>query len=122
MRVLAYLHRNNICHRDIKLDNIIIDDSMSMKLIDFGFISDLESKESKLNLFCGTPSYMPLEIIKKESYYGPPVDMWSAGVVLFNMLCNTFPFKRINEKDLFQKICSGGLIYLIMYLQMHRIY
>ena len=108
LRALAYLHQNNICHRDIKLDNIIIDDSMSIKLIDFGFGSHFEDKESKLNLFCGTPSYMPPEIIKKESYYGPPVDMWSAGVVLFNLLCNTFPFKGVDEKDLFQKICNGG--------------
>ena len=107
LSALAYLHKNNICHRDIKLENIIIDDSMSIKLIDFGFGIHVNSNESKLNLFCGTPSYMAPEIVKKENYYGPPADMWSAGVVLFNMLCNTFPFKGVDEKDLYQKIKQG---------------
>ena len=107
LNALAYLHKKNICHRDIKLDNIIIDDSMSIKLIDFGFGVHVNSNEKKLNLFCGTPSYMAPEIVKKENYYGQPVDMWSAGVVLFNMLCNTFPFKGVDEKDLYHKIKLG---------------
>ena len=107
LNALAYLHKKNICHRDIKLENIIIDDSMSIKLIDFGFGIHVNSNEKKLNLFCGTPSYMAPEIVKKEDYYGPPADMWSAGVVLFNMLCNTFPFKGVDEKDLYHKIKQG---------------
>jgi MAP/microtubule affinity-regulating kinase len=107
LNALAYLHKKNICHRDIKLDNIIIDDSMCIKLIDFGFGIHVNSNEKKLNLFCGTPSYMAPEIVKKKDYYGQPADMWSAGVVLFNMLCNTFPFKGVDEKDLYHKIKLG---------------
>lgn len=104
---LSYIHKKNICHRDIKMENIIIDDCLNIKLIDFGFGIHFKSSDSKLNLFCGTPNYMPPEIIKKVEYYGPPADMWSAGIVLFNLLCGTFPFKGQNEKELFNKICNG---------------
>ena len=104
---LAYIHKNNICHRDIKLDNIIIDDCLNIKLIDFGFGIHFKSLDTKLKLFCGTPNYMPPEIIKKVEYYGPAADMWSAGIVLFHLLCGTFPFRGSNEKELFTKICNG---------------
>ena len=50
---------------------------------------------------------MPPEIIKKVEYYGPAADMWSAGIVLFHLLCGTFPFRGSNEKELFAKICNG---------------
>lgn len=107
MSALSYIHKKNICHRDIKMENIIIDDCLNIKLIDFGFGIHFKSLDSKLNLFCGTPNYMPPEIIKKVEYYGPPADMWSAGIVLFNLLCGTFPFRGQNEKELFNKICNG---------------
>ena len=104
---LAYIHKNNICHRDLKLDNIIIDDCLNIKFIDFGFGIHFKSLDAKLKLFCGTPNYMPPEIIKKVEYYGPAADMWSAGIVLFHLLCGTFPFRGSNEKELFTKICNG---------------
>jgi MAP/microtubule affinity-regulating kinase len=84
--VLAYLHQRNVTHRDIKLENIIIDNRGIIKLIDFGFCC-CSSSEAKLKVFCGTPSYMCPEIVMKKEYVGPPTDIWATGILLFAMLC-----------------------------------
>jgi serine/threonine protein kinase len=65
------------------------------------------SKE-RLKIFCGTPSYMSPEIVSKKEYYGGPSDIWACGVLLYNLLVGTFPFKSVTtEKDLFRKILRG---------------
>lgn len=84
--VLAHLHSRNVTHRDIKLENIIIDSKGIIKLIDFGFCC-CTSSDTKLKIFCGTPSYMCPEIVMKKEYYGPPTDIWATGILLFALLC-----------------------------------
>ena len=66
---VAYLHEKNVVHRDLKLDNILIDDHKRIKLIDFGF-SVCAGPDFKLKLFCGTPHYMDPDIVKKKEYNG----------------------------------------------------
>ena len=105
--VMQYCHSLNVTHRDIKLENILLDDSNSVKLIDFGF-STCMPQEKKSNLFCGTPSYMAPEIVSRREYTGPPVDIWALGVLLFAMLCGCFPFKGINDAELYRKIQKGN--------------
>ena len=100
-----YLHSKSIIHRDIKLDNILIEeDTHAIKLIDYGFSVVQSATQTKLKIFCGTPSYMAPEIVRKHDYDGKPVDMWALGVVLFVMLTGCFPFRGQNEKDLFTRI------------------
>lgn len=103
---MAYLHSKNVTHRDIKLENIIIDKSGKIKLIDFGFCC-CTSPDTKLKVFCGTPSYMCPEIVTKKEYYGPPTDIWATGILLFALLCGQFPFKGSSDKDLYKKIARG---------------
>jgi serine/threonine protein kinase len=80
--------------RDLKLDNILIDQNKNIKIIDFGF--SIQSKSSAmLKLFCGTPSYMCPEIINRKPYLGPPADMWSIGVILYTMVNGVLPFKSM---------------------------
>jgi len=64
---IAYLHSKNIVHRDVKLENIIIDNTY-VKIIDFGFAT-FHQTNKLLNFFCGTPSYMPPEIIQKKGIF-----------------------------------------------------
>ena len=102
-----YLHSRNVTHRDIKLENIIIETKKnSIKLIDFGFCC-CTSSDIKLKVFCGTPSYMCPEIVMKKEYIGPPTDIWAAGILLYAMLCGQFPFRGSSDKDLYKKIARG---------------
>ena len=104
------MHSRNVTHRDIKLENIIIDKKGVIKLIDFGFCC-CSSPDIKLKVFCGTPSYMCPEIVMKREYVGPPTDIWASGILLFAMLCGQFPFRGTNDKDLYKKISTGHFIY-----------
>ncbi len=106
---LAYCHNKSVTHRDIKMDNILIEDNGTTKLIDFGF-SILSKKDVRLNMFCGTPSYMSPEIINKKDYFGPPSDMWAVGVILYAMLTGTFPFKSSMNRELYRKISKGSYL------------
>jgi len=115
---LLYLHEQNITHRDIKLENIIIKNKTEIKIIDFGF-SVIAAKDKLLNFFCGTPNYMPPEIILKKDYLGEFSDIWSIGILLYTILCGSFPFrgmvifiyfiliKAFSEKELYNKILKG---------------
>ena len=103
------MHNEDVAHRDIKLENILIENhTKKVKIIDFGFCCC--SKE-KLKIFCGTPSYMSPEIVSKREYYGAPADIWACGVLLYVLLLGTFPFKSSFEKDLFRKIQRGIFSY-----------
>ena len=100
---MGYLHRNHMAHRDIKLENILIDRNYDIKIIDFGF--GMYNPENKLqNFFCGTPNYMPPEISAKKCYIGQKADMWSLGILFYKMLCADFPFKGENEKELYKDV------------------
>jgi serine/threonine protein kinase len=104
---LAYCHSRNVAHRDIKLENILLNEEKTMvKLIDFGFSTCIPN-EKKVKLFCGTPSYMAPEIVSKKEYSGPPADIWALGVLLFALLCGRFPFKGANDNELYKRICKG---------------
>ena len=117
---IFYLHEKNIFHRDIKLENIIIKNKIDIKIIDFGF-GACSPRNKLLNFFCGTPSYMPPEIVLKKDYLGEYADIWSIGILLYTILCGSFPFRGIffififflfmlafSEKDLYNKITKGN--------------
>jgi serine/threonine protein kinase len=100
---VEYLHSINVAHRDLKLDNILIEDGKSIKIIDFGF-SVLSNPSQKLKIFCGTPSYMAPELTQKREYDGKAVDMWALGVLLFVLLAGSFPFRGHSESELYSRI------------------
>lgn len=92
-----------MAHRDIKLENVMLDAGGNVKIIDFGFSTCIPN-DKKIKLFCGTPSYMAPEIVAKQEFCGPPTDIWASGVLLFAFFCGCFPFRGQNDKDLYKKI------------------
>jgi serine/threonine protein kinase len=95
----------NVAHRDIKLENVLFGSDKIAKLTDFGF--SVYTKDHRLKVFCGTPSYMAPEIVMRREYYGFPVDVWSLGVLLYAMLCGCFPFTANSYPNLYKKIAVG---------------
>jgi len=102
---IHYLHVKDVAHRDLKLENILFVKDAGVKLIDFGFA--VKSKE-KQRTFCGTPTYMAPEIIKRLPYNGSDVDIWAVGIMTYRMLTGTYPFMANNDKELYKKIIHGG--------------
>lgn len=98
MGAVAYIHQLGVAHRDIKLENILVTADDYAKLTDFG-LSKQSTKESPLfKTTCGTLVYAAPEIISEEPYDGMIADIWSAGIVLYAMTANHFPW--ITDGDL----------------------
>ena len=92
---IKHIHSNLIVHRDIKLENILIDMNNNIKICDFGIGIILSSENQILHSHCGTPVYIAPEIItstKDKGYKGFPVDIYSAGIVLYIMVSGRLPF------------------------------
>ena len=97
---IEYCHARCITHRDIKLENVLLNAEMNVKIIDFGFSTCIPN-DKRIKIFCGTPSYMAPEIVNKTEYCGPPADIWALGILLYAMLNGCFPFRGANDKDLY---------------------
>lgn len=107
----AYLHQNDIVHRDLKLENLLFctegtGDEYNVKITDFGLSTTLG--ESQMNDVCGTPLYMAPEIINNLGY-NIGCDIWALGIITHYLLCGQPPFVDKKEEDLYDKIRSGDI-------------
>jgi serine/threonine protein kinase len=103
---LQYIHKKKIVHRDIKLDNVLIDLTNTVKICDFGVCRILQPGDIMYE-HCGTPAYIAPEIFKDEGYEGFSCDVWSAGVTLHYMLAGIQPFRANKIDDLKEIILKG---------------
>lgn len=105
-----YLHKNSIVHRDLKIENIVIDHNDNVKIIDFG-LSNFFDNTSLLQTFCGSLYFAAPELLMGMQYNGPEVDVWSLGVILYVMLCGKVPFDDESVKELQSKIKEASLVF-----------
>ena len=107
---LEYLHANNVVHRDLKIENVMISNDGAIKLIDFG-LSNLYNKSDHLNTFCGSLYFAAPELLRAQPYIGPEIDIWSFGVILYVLVCGKVPFDDENSSVLHDKIKRGKVYY-----------
>lgn len=105
---VEHMHNLNFAHRDLKMTNILIDQNNAVKIIDFGFACNATRLHS---MYCGTPSYMPPEIVQKGSYFAKPVDIWTLGCVLYKLVTSEYPFGAENEPNLKKNILEVKVNY-----------
>ncbi|XP_071007999.1 MAP/microtubule affinity-regulating kinase 4 [Oncorhynchus clarkii lewisi] len=113
LSAVEHLHTHGIIHRDLKIENFLLDEHNNIKIVDFGLSNTLKvERESAelLNTQCGSPAYAAPELLA-HSKYGPKVDVWSVGVSMFAMLTGTLPFtvEPFNIKQLHQKMVNGEI-------------
>ncbi len=103
-----FLHSHKLMHRDIKPENLLFTDNATLKLGDFGCCCDNLSGERKT--FCGTPEYIAPEIIRGQPY-AEKADIWSLGVMLYEMLHGSSPFACRAERDVLGKVLDNKLVF-----------
>ena len=100
---MGHVHSRSVLHRDIKLDNILLDQDHSVKICDFG-VSKIMKKKDVVKEQCGTPAYIAPEVITGEGYTGFYIDHWSLGILLYAMLSANVPFRAKNMQELLKVI------------------
>ncbi|KAN0009580.1 hypothetical protein ACTFIU_006875 [Dictyostelium citrinum] len=96
---IEYCHANLIVHRDLKPENLLLDSNGDIKISDFGLSNNIQPGKL-LESFCGSPLYAAPEILKAEKYLGPPVDIWSLGVIMYAVLCGNLPWEGESQAEI----------------------
>lgn len=105
---LECLHNKDIVYRDLKPENILLDASGHIKITDFGLSKECMTTGQLTHTFCGTPEYLAPEVLKGEGH-GKPVDWWSFGTLLFEMITGLPPFYETNLKKMYDLILSAPI-------------
>ncbi|EMC91367.1 hypothetical protein BAUCODRAFT_325726 [Baudoinia panamericana UAMH 10762] len=108
---VTYVHSKGCVHRDLKLENILLDKHENVKLCDFGFTREYQGSTSYLQTWCGTVCYSAPEMLKGEKYAGEKVDVWSLGIILYALLCGELPFDEDDESTTKARILKEEAAY-----------
>lgn len=101
---LVYLHKQRVIHRDLKLQNFLLDENMTLKIADFGLAAQLKTEDEMRMTVCGTPSYLSPEVLMKNERQTYSVDIWATGVCAFLMLTGRQPFQSKDKSSTYKKI------------------
>ncbi|XP_030076604.1 serine/threonine-protein kinase SIK2 [Microcaecilia unicolor] len=106
LSAVEYCHSRKIVHRDLKAENLLLDNHMNIKIADFGFGNFYKTGEP-LATWCGSPPYAAPEVFEGHQYEGPQLDIWSMGVVLYVLVCGALPFDGPSLPILRQRVLEG---------------
>lgn len=112
-QVLHYRKLNPYCARDLKPENLLLDEEQVLKISDFGLSALLRNGEEArlLHTTCGTPNYVAPEVLSDRGYEGTRADVWSCGVILYVFLAGYLPFEEATTELLFKKIQKAQFKY-----------
>ncbi|KAM4700724.1 hormonally up-regulated neu tumor-associated kinase [Discoglossus pictus] len=109
---VEHLHRAGVVHRDLKIENLLLDENNNIKLIDFGLsnCASILGYTDPFSTQCGSPAYAAPELLARKKY-GPKVDVWSIGVNMYAMLTGTLPFtvEPFSLRALYQKMVDKDM-------------
>ncbi|XP_054820863.1 CBL-interacting serine/threonine-protein kinase 1-like isoform X2 [Prosopis cineraria] len=108
---VSYCHNKGVFHRDLKLENVLVDAQGNIKITDFGLSASPQHirADGLLHTTCGSPCYVAPEVLANRGYEGATSDTWSCGVILFVILTGYLPFEDRNIAVLYQKISKGDV-------------
>jgi len=119
VEALAYLHSQNVVHRDLKLENLLLKEkptanqALHVKITDFGLSKVYQG--CQMHTACGTPFYVAPEILlaadDDEAGYGSAIDMWAVGVLLYILLSGRLPFSGDEDEELFKNILEAKIVW-----------
>ncbi|XP_023527747.1 CBL-interacting serine/threonine-protein kinase 1-like [Cucurbita pepo subsp. pepo] len=106
---LSYCHEKGVYHRDLKLENVLVDDKGNIKISDFGLSALPQNcrEDGLLHTTCGSPNYVAPEVLANRGYNGAASDIWSCGVILYVILTACLPFDETNLSLLYKKTLRG---------------
>nr|CAD1842258.1 unnamed protein product [Ananas comosus var. bracteatus] len=105
-----FCHARGVYHRDIKAENLLVDENGDLKVSDFGLsaVADQMRQDGLFHTFCGTPAYVAPEVLARKGYDAAKADIWSCGVVLFVLMAGYLPFQDRNLNVMYRKIYKGA--------------
>lgn len=104
---IEYLHKREIAHRDLKLENVLVDKDFNCKLCDYGLVFEMNQGSCMSKTFCGTAPYVAPEMIREGVYCARKSDIWALGVTMYAALTGCFPWKSESIMGIYKEVLAG---------------